>query len=96
MKLTGSYKKIYDYLKANGEATYRELNDNLYMRKSDMRVAEMNRMYKDQYGEPLIITKRKKPNGEHVKTLAKPLMRKEQKVEIKDGVAHVTYVEVPV
>ena len=42
MKLTKSQQAIYDYLKQHGEATYRELNDNFFMRKSDMRIAEIN------------------------------------------------------
>ena len=96
MKLTKSQQAIYDYLKQHGEATYRELNDNLFMRKSDMRIAEINHQHKNETGVPLIITARKKPNGEHVKTLSKTLKRKEQRVELRDGVAHVWYEEVSV
>lgn len=96
MKLSPAQQAIYNYLKEHGGATYRELNDNLYMRKSDMRVAEMNHAHQQEKGEPLIVTLRKKPNGEHIKGLARPLTKKQQRVEIRDGVAFVSYEEVAV
>lgn len=88
MKLSPAQKKIYDYLKEHGGATYRELNDNLYMRKSDMRISEINHAYREKHGEDLIVTLRKKKNGEHVKGLKKRLTRTITKVNIEtiDGI----------
>ena len=96
MRLTPAQKQIYNYLKERGGATYRELNDNLYMRKSDMRIAEMNRAYRETHGEDLIVTKRKKPNGEHIKGLKQPLTKKKQVVEYVGDSVRVEYVDVPV
>lgn len=96
MKLTKAQKKIYDLLKERGALTTREIDAALFMTRSSMRISEMNHAHQQEKGEPLIITVRKKKNGEHVKGIAKPLTKKQQKVEIVDGVARVTYEEVDV
>ena len=49
-----------------------------------MRISEINRAHQEETGEPLIITKYKKKNGEHVKTLSKPLTRTVTKVMIEE------------
>jgi len=92
-KFNRQHKQIYQYLTEHGPATYRELNDKLFMRKSDMRVSEMNNQYKELTGNDLIVTVRKLKNGEHVKGLVNYLTKRVQKVEIVDGVAKVRYEE---
>jgi len=68
---TNQKVEIYRYLQEHGEATYGELNEKLFMRKSDMRISEINHSYKEKNktDEDLIVTVRKKKNGEHVKAL---------------------------
>lgn len=84
MHLNKQQKAIYEYLRDNGEATIVELRNALYIAKPDMRISEVNRMHQEAHGEPLIITKYKKKNGEHVKTLAKPLTRTVTKVRLEE------------
>jgi hypothetical protein len=91
MKLTGQRKAIYDYLTEHGEATIVELREALYIAKPCMRISEINRLYPN-----LIVTLRKKPNGEHVKGLAKRITKQVSQVTIENGVAVERLIEVSV
>lgn len=96
MKLSKAQQAIYNLLKERGEATIVEMREALKQSKPDMRISEINHAYKAEHGTDLIVTLRKKPNGEHIKGLARPLTKKQQCVEIRDGVAFVSYKEVAV
>lgn len=75
MKLSKSQKSIYTLLSERGELTTREIDSILFMTRSSMRISEINRAYNEEHGKPLIVTIRKKPNGEHVKGLAERLKK---------------------
>ena len=96
MKLNPQQQRIYDYLVQHGEATIVQLRNALFIAKPDMRISEMNRAYQLEHGEDLIVTVRKKENGEHVKNLKNILTKKVSRVEIVDGVAYEKWETVPV
>lgn len=75
MRLSKSQQAIYSLLKQRGEATIVEMRAALKQSKPDMRISEINRAYKAEHGTELIVTVRKKPNGEHVKGLATTLKK---------------------
>lgn len=91
MKLNPQQQKIYDYLRDHGEATIVQLRNALFIAKPDMRISEINHAYREEHGTDLIVTVKKKENGEHVKGLAGRLTKKVQRVEVRDNVAHVYY-----
>ena len=96
MKLNPQQQSIYNFLRDNGEATIVQLRNALFIAKPCMRVAEINRMYKKEHGEDLIVTLRKKENGEHIKGLKHRLTKQVHHIEIVDNVAVRTFVTVPV
>lgn len=87
MHLNPQQKKIYEYLRDNGEATIVQLRNALFIAKPDMRLSEMNRMSKEECGEDLIVTVRKKENGEHIKALKRQLTKQVSHFEIINNVA---------
>lgn len=96
MKLNPQQQSIYNFLRDNGEATIVQLRNALFIAKPDMRISEMNHAYKEEHGEDLIVTLRKKENGEHIKGLKHRLTKQVQHIEIVDNVAVRTFVTVPV
>lgn len=87
MKLNKQQQKIYTYLKEHGEATIIQMRNDLFIAKPCMRISEINLLSQVETGEPLIVTKYKKKNGELVKTLAKQLTREVIKIKLveRDG-----------
>ena len=96
MNLNPQQKAVYNHLVEHGEATIVELRNALFIAKPCMRISEINQAYNEKHGEDLIVTVRKKPNGEHVKGLARRLTKRVQHVEVKDGVAIISYQEVTI
>lgn len=91
-KLNRQQRQVYDYIKANPGCTVREIHRNIYpgvdkvsARLSEIEAAgvEIERLGRNQYREMQY-------------RIGKPLTKRVQEVEIVDGVARVTYKEVPV
>ena len=91
MKLNPQQKAVYDYLVSHGEATIVELRNALFIAKPCMRISEINRLSKAETGEDLIVTKYKKPNGEHVKGLTRRLTKQVSHISFIDGRAVETF-----
>lgn len=77
MKLTGQHKQVYDYLKAHGKATIREIRNNTFpsVQKPCMRCSEINRRSVEELGYELIVNSGKNKSREVYKTIAKPLTK---------------------
>lgn len=81
MKLNGQHKQVYDYLKANGRATIREIRDNTFpsVQKPCMRISEINRRSQEELGYNLIGNAGKNKSREVIKTIIQELP--ERKIE---------------
>lgn len=92
MKLAGQRKQVYDIIKENPGITVREIHrmaypgiDKVSARLSEIEAAgvQIERLGRNKHREMMY-------------AVGKPLTKKQQVVEVKDGVAHVTYIDVPV
>lgn len=82
--MTKQQRAVYEYFRDNPGMTVREASRTLCIDKVSARLSELKRL-------GVHFDKKRNKSREMMYTLKKPLQKREQIVEIKDGVAHISY-----
>lgn len=75
MKLTKAQQRIYNLLKERGRMITREIDRELFMTRSSMRISEINHQARGELGHDLIVNDGRNKSREVYKKLAAPLTK---------------------
>ena len=75
MKMSPQQERVYRYLKEHPSSTTAEIDNALCIRRTSMRISEINFAHRKEHGEDLIVNCGKTRSGEVKKMIRRPLTR---------------------